>query len=73
MPEGVPGVARLHQLIAGVVGSDAEPAQVAIGIETDRDPWVAALIAAGYRVFAINPRQVAPYRRPSARHIMDIV
>src|SRR3954465_6745488 len=61
-PEGVAGIARLHELIAGVVGADAEPDQVSLGIETDRGPWVAALIAAGYRVFAINPRQVARYR-----------
>jgi hypothetical protein len=33
-----------------------------VGIETDRGPWVAALVAAGYRVFAINPMQVARYR-----------
>ena len=33
-----------------------------IGIETDRGPWVQALIAAGYVVFAINPLQVARYR-----------
>jgi transposase len=33
-----------------------------VGIETDRGPWVQALVAAGYRVFAINPRQVARYR-----------
>ena len=32
-----------------------------IGIETDRGPWVQALIAAGYVVFAINPMQVARY------------
>jgi transposase len=38
-------------------------AEVAIGIETDRGPWVAALIAAGYTVFAINPLQVARYRQ----------
>jgi transposase len=62
LPEGVAGMARLHELIAGVVGADAEPDRVSLGIETDRGPWVAALIAAGYRVFAINPRQVARYR-----------
>ena len=28
----------------------------------DRGPWVIALIAAGYQVFAINPLQVARYR-----------
>jgi hypothetical protein len=28
---------------------------VLVGIETDRVPWVAALVAAGYQVFAVNP------------------
>jgi hypothetical protein len=35
---------------------------VVIGIETDRGPWVTALVAAGYRVYAINPMSVARYR-----------
>ena len=62
LPEGVAGIARLHELVAGAVGPEAESDQVSLGIETDRGPWVAALVAAGYRVFAINPRQVARYR-----------
>ncbi|MGS0684458.1 IS110 family transposase [Nakamurella sp. GG22] len=33
-----------------------------IGIETDRGPWVQALIAAGYTVYAVNPFQAARYR-----------
>lgn len=33
-----------------------------MGIETDRGPWVNALVAAGYTVYAINPKQVARYR-----------
>ena len=33
-----------------------------VGIETDRGPWVQALIAAGYQVWAINPVQAARYR-----------
>ncbi len=33
-----------------------------IGIETERGPWVAALVAAGYEVFAINPKSTARYR-----------
>ena len=33
-----------------------------VGIETDRGPWVQALLAAGYVVYAINPLQVARYR-----------
>ena len=33
-----------------------------VGIETDRGPWVTALRAAGYQVFAINPLSSARYR-----------
>lgn len=62
MPEGVVGIARLHELIGRFAGDDAGPEQVVVGIETDRGPWVAALVAAGYQVFAINPKQVARYR-----------
>ena len=72
LPEGIAGVAALHGLIAKhlppdtVEDTDAAGAcaagQVWIGIETDRGPWVQALVAAGYRVFPINPRQVARYR-----------
>lgn len=62
LPEGVSGIALLHELIAGFAGEDTKPEQVLVGIETDRGPWVAALVAAGYSVFAVNPRQVARYR-----------
>jgi transposase len=62
LPEGVEGLAALHALIADHLADDAEPAEVVVGIETDRGPWVSALIAAGYTVYAINPRQVARYR-----------
>jgi transposase len=61
-PEGVAGFAGLHALIADHVPETAEPNDVVIGLETDRGPWVTALIAAGYQVFAINPMQVARYR-----------
>ncbi len=62
LPEGVAGIARLHELIGRFAEEDAGSDQVVIGIETDRGPWVAALVAAGYQVFAVNPRQVARYR-----------
>ena len=65
LPEGVAGIARLHAMIGEQLGEDADEddaGQVAIGIETDRGPWVAALIAAGYTVFAINPLQASRYR-----------
>ena len=69
LPEGIEGIARLHALIAEQMGEEwaeadgeEEPAQVVVGMETDRGPWVAALVAAGYQVFAINPMAVARYR-----------
>ena len=62
LPEGVAGLAGLHALIADHLDPDQDPAQVVIGIETDRGPWVQALIAAGYVVYALNPVQVARYR-----------
>ncbi len=62
LPEGVAGMARLHELTGQQLGEDAEDAEVVIGIETDRGPWVAALVAAGYVVFAVNPLQASRYR-----------
>ena len=62
LPEGVAGVARLHELVAEHLGEQGRPEQVVGGIETDRGPWVAALVAAGYQVYAVNPLQVARYR-----------
>lgn len=62
LPEGVAGMARLHAMIGDLVGEDADEAEVLIGIETDRGPWVAALVAAGYTVLAVNPLQAARFR-----------
>ena len=59
LPEGLAGITRLHGLIAeylpGPDGPGEPAAEVLVGIETERGPWAAALVAAGYRVFAINP------------------
>jgi transposase len=67
LPEGVAGIARLHAMIAGWLGdTDTDEVQVQVGIETDRGLWVAALVAAGYRVFAVNPLQAAQYRKRHA-------
>jgi transposase len=60
--EGVAGVARFHELVAQFLGDDAGPEQVVVGIETDRGPWVQALHAAGYGVFAVNPKLAARHR-----------
>ena len=59
LPEGAEGMTALHALLAEHA---QEAGQVVVGIETDRGPWVAALIGAGYRVYAINPRVAALYR-----------
>src|SRR3954467_8076862 len=69
LPEGIAGLARLHELIAEhLTDDDVDPEtgfvgqNVLIGTETDRGTWVSALAAAGYQVFALNPVQVARYR-----------
>ena len=59
LPEGVAGVAALHDLLVEVVDN---PGEVVVGIETDRGLWVAALVGAGYQVYAVNPKAVARYR-----------
>jgi Transposase/Transposase IS116/IS110/IS902 family len=62
LPEGLAGITTLHELVAGHLDPAGEPDQVIVGIETERGPWVQALLAAGYLVFAVNPVQVARYR-----------
>ncbi|MCX5424960.1 IS110 family transposase [Streptomyces sp. NBC_00078] len=62
LPEGVEGIAKLHELLAKHGGEGLDAADVVVGIETDRGSWVQALIASGYQVYAINPRQVARFK-----------
>ena len=68
-PEGLEVVMQLHARIAEHMPAgwaELDPAEAAgrvwFGIETDRGTWVQALLAAGYRVYAINPMSVARYR-----------
>jgi transposase len=62
LPEGAAGMAQLHELTGRYLGEDVQDAEVIIGIETDRGPWVAALVAAGYTVYPVNPLQASRYR-----------
>jgi transposase len=59
LPEGIEGVTALHQLLAEEAD---DPAEVVVGIETDRGLWVQSLVEAGYAVYAINPRAASRYR-----------
>ena len=59
VPEGLAGIGQLHALLAEHA---SEPCEVVIGIETDRGLWVAALLEAGYQVYAINPFAASRYR-----------
>ncbi|HYZ36942.1 MAG TPA: IS110 family transposase [Pseudonocardiaceae bacterium] len=54
------GFGRLLELLAEH-GED-EPARIEIAIETDKGLFVAALVAAGFTLFPINPRAAARYR-----------
>jgi hypothetical protein len=59
LPEGVEGLARFHELVGAHV---EDPAEVSIGIETDRGLFVTALVAAGYQLYAVNPMSNSRYR-----------
>jgi transposase len=59
IPEGVEELDRLHAVLADHA---EDPAQVLVGVETDRGLLVGALVAAGYQVYAVNPRAVDRFR-----------
>lgn len=59
VPDGVEGLARLHEMVAAHA---EEPEEVVVGIETDRGLLVGALMASDYRVYAINPMAASRYR-----------
>ena len=79
--DALAGLARLHELIASHA---SDPAEVVVGIETDRGLLVGALVAAGYQVVAVNPLAASRYRerhtisgaksdRGDARMLADLV
>ena len=60
LPEGVAGMARFHELVAKFLADDDGSGQVLVWIETDRGPWVRALIAAGYHGVRGEPETGRP-------------
>jgi transposase len=59
LPEGIEGVRRFHELVAAQAD---EPGEVTVATETDRGLFVGSLVAAGYRVLAVNPLSTSRYR-----------
>jgi len=47
VPEGIAGMTVLHELVASLA---ADPAEVVVGIETDRGLWVHAMVEAHPRI-----------------------
>jgi transposase len=62
IPDSLVGVSSLHALLADHLGDDDDPQSVIVGIEKDRGLIVAALVAANYQVFAVNPLAASRYR-----------
>ena len=63
LPGGAAGMAQFHALVGRFVPEDdMDSAEVVIGIEADRGPRAAALAAAGYTVYPVNPLQASRYR-----------
>jgi hypothetical protein len=62
LPEGVEGIARLHEPVAKHGGDNLDPGEVVVSIETDRGPWVQSLLATGYPVYAVNPKRAARFK-----------
>jgi transposase len=63
--EGLEGLRRLHELVGRHQEADA-PAEVVVGIETERGLLVRGLLAAGYALYAVNPLAVSRYRERHA-------
>jgi transposase len=59
--EDLAGVEAVHDLVGSVVG-DVEDPEVVVGTETERGLLVRWMLAAGYEVYALNPKSVQRYR-----------
>lgn len=59
LPDGIAGMAALHELIGAHTD---DPGRVVVGTETDRGLFVAGMVATGYQVYAVNPLSTSRYR-----------
>jgi len=67
LPEGVAGVAALHALVGDHLQDADAPGEVVVGIETDRGPWVQALVAQSTRSRISGSTGSGRYLRMSLR------
>ena len=63
IPDTLSGVRALHEMLAEHAD---EPEEVLVGIEKDRGLIITSMLAAHYRVYAVNPMSAARYRE---RHV----
>ena len=68
--EGVEGVARFHELVAGFID---EPGDETIATGTDRGLFVGALVASGYRVLAVNPVSTSRFGNGTRRRGRSLI
>ena len=61
LPEGLDGIAAFHQLVAAHV---EDPAEVVVGIETERGMWVQARAC---QVFCVGSSWLVGQIRPASR------
>lgn len=59
VPDSAEGFSQFNSLVSEYI---EDPAEVVLGIETDRGLFVSALTGAGYSVYAINPFSASRYR-----------
>ena len=54
--------AGLQELVAGLAGLGAAPARIAVALEVPRGAIIDTLLAHGFHVFAVNPKQLDRFR-----------
>jgi len=62
VPEGITGIDRFGEIVGQFLPDGGDASDVLVCIEIDHGPWVNALVAAGYQVFGVNPKQAHRHR-----------
>lgn len=68
IPDGSIGISAFGEVVGQCLPPNEDPAAesdepvAVVCIEVDHGPWVQALVAAGYRVYGVDPKQAARHR-----------